>query len=205
MQGKTHIAGAVAITTLITQPKTVGEFLLCIGVSAVGGAICDIDVDGSIGSKQLKKISGFGIIILLILMVALLTGRAEFSSVMAKENSIVRTAFGIVVMFILCWFGKNQPHRTFMHSIIGVALITLSSYFVFTEIWIYMLIGMVSHIVLDLLNKKKIPLLYPLKKPKFAIGLCHADSTLNTVLFYVFSVMCVFELGLFIYDIFFVK
>lgn len=205
MQGKTHIAGAIATTTLITQPKTIGELLLCVGVSAVGGAICDIDVDGSIGSRQLKKISGFGIIILLILVVALLTGRAEFSSVMTKDNSIVRTAFGIVVMFILCWFGKNQPHRTFMHSILGVALITVSSYFIFTEIWIYMLIGMASHIVLDLLNKKKIPLLYPLKKPKFAIGLCHADGVLNTVLFYGFSIVCVFEFGLFVYNMFFVR
>ena len=57
MQGKTHIAGAVALTTLITQPKTIGELLLCVGVSAVGGAICDIDVDGSIGNKKLKQIS----------------------------------------------------------------------------------------------------------------------------------------------------
>lgn len=202
MQGKTHIAGAVALTTLITQPKTVGEFLLCVGISAVGGAICDIDVDGSIGSKQLKKISGFGVIILLLLVVALLTGRAEFSSIMAKENSLVRTCFGIVLMFVLCWFGRKQPHRTFMHSILGVALITLSSYLIFTEVWIYMLLGMLSHILLDLLNKKKITLLYPLKKPKFAIGLCHADSVVNTVLFYVFSVMCVFEFIISLYKIF---
>lgn len=201
MQGKTHIAGAVALTTLITQPKTIGEFLLCVGISAVGGAICDIDVDGSIGSKQLKKVSGFGIVVLLLLIVALLTGRAEFSSIMTKENSIARTCFGVVAMFILCWFGRKQPHRTFMHSILGVALITLASYLIFTEIWIYMLLGMLSHIVLDLLNKKKIPLLYPLKKPKFALGLCHADSVVNTALFYIFSVMCVFEFGYFIYTL----
>lgn len=202
MQGKTHIVGAIALTTLITQPKNIGELLLCIGVSAVGGAICDIDVDGSIGSKKLKQISGFGIIVSLLLVVALLTGRAEFSSIMQKDNSLVRTSFGIVSMFILCWFGRNQPHRTFMHSILGVAFITLSSYLIFTEIWIYMLLGMLSHIALDLLNKKKIPLLYPLKKPKFAMGLCHADSVINTILFYLFSVMCIFEVGFFIYKIF---
>jgi inner membrane protein len=201
MQGKTHITGAVALTTLITQPKNVGEFLLCVGVSAVGGAICDIDVDGSIGSKQLKKVSGFGIVVLLILVVALLTGKAEFTSVMAKDNSLVRTAFGIVAMFCLCWFGKNQPHRTFMHSLLGVALMSVATYLVFTEAWVYMLLGMLSHIVLDLFNKKKIPLLYPLKKPKFALGLCHADSLANTVLFYVFSVGFVFEVGYFIYSL----
>jgi inner membrane protein len=198
MQGKTHIVGAVALTTLITQPKTLGELLLCVGVSAVGGAICDIDVDGSIGSKQLKKVSGFGVVVLIILAVALLTGKAEFSSVMAKDNSLVRTAFGIVALFCICWFGKNQPHRTFMHSLLGVALITLASYLVFTEIWLYMLLGMLSHIVLDLFNKKKIPLLYPLKKPKFALGFCHADSLANTVLFYIFSVGLIFEVIYFI-------
>lgn len=203
MQGKTHIAGAVALTTLITQPKSVGEFLLCVGVSAVGGAICDIDVDGSIGSKQLKRVSGFGTVVLLILVVALLTGKAEFSAIMDRDNSLVRTAFGIVAMFCLCWFGKNQPHRTFMHSLLGIALMTLASYLVFTEIWVYMLLGMLSHVVLDLFNKKKIPLLYPLKKPKFALGLCHADSLANTVLFYVFSVVCVFEVGYYVYRLVF--
>jgi inner membrane protein len=200
MQGKTHIAGAVALTTLATQPQTVGELLLCMGVSAVGGAICDIDVDGSIGSKQLKKLSGFGVVVVLFLVVALLTGKAEFSTVMNRDNSILRTVFGIAIMFMLCWFGRKQPHRTFMHSILGVVLISLSSYLIFTEIWNYMALGMVSHILLDLLNKKKITLFYPLKKPKFALGLCLADSPTNTVLFYVFSVMMVLEFVLFLHS-----
>lgn len=195
MQGKTHIAGAVALTTLITQPKSVGGLLLCVGVSAVGGAICDIDVDGSIGSKKLKQISGFGVVVVLLVAVALLTGRAEFSKVIARDNSIVRTCFGIAMAFVVCWFGRKQPHRTFMHSILGVVLMSLASYLVFTEVWQYMAIGMVSHIALDLLNKKRIRLLYPLKKPKFALGFCTADSAVNTVLFYVFSVMCVLELA----------
>lgn len=202
MQGKTHIAGAIALTTLVTQPKTIGEFLLCVGVSAVGGAICDIDVDGSIGSKQLKKISGFGVIVLVFLVVALLTGKAEFSIVMNRDNSIVRTIFGVAIMFILCWFGRKQPHRTFMHSILGVVLISLSSYLIFTEIWLYMALGMVSHIVLDLFNKKRVQLFYPLKEPRFSFGLCRADSSVSTVLFYIFSVMVVFELGIFLYTMF---
>jgi inner membrane protein len=166
-----------------------------VGVSAVGGAICDIDVDGSIGSKKLKQISGFGVVVVLLVAVALLTGRAEFSKVIARDNSIVRTCFGIAMAFVVCWFGRKQPHRTFMHSILGVALMSLASYLVFTEVWQYMAIGMVSHIALDLLNKKRIRLLYPLKKPKFALGFCTADGAVNTVLFYVFSVMCVLELA----------
>lgn len=201
MQGKTHIAGAIALTTLVTQPKSVGELLLCVGVSAVGGAICDIDVDGSIGSKKLKQISGFGIVVLLVLVVALLTGKAEFSKVMARDNSIVRTCFGIAMMFLICWFGRKQPHRTFMHSALGVVLLSVASYLVFTEIWLYMALGMVSHIALDLLNKKRITLLYPLKKPKFALGICTADSAVNTVLFYAFSVLCVLEMVVAIYRI----
>ncbi len=203
MQGKTHIAGATATAMLITQPHTIGELLLCVGVSAVGGAICDIDVDSSIGSKKLKQISGFGIVVVLILIVALLTGKTEFSAVFTKENSVMRAVFGVALMFILCWFGRKQPHRTFMHSILGVVTISLASYLIFTEVWIYMAIGMISHILLDLLNKKKIMLLYPLKKPKFAFGICHADSTLNTVLFYVFSVATVLEFIYYVYTIFF--
>ncbi|MGN1412323.1 MAG: metal-dependent hydrolase [Oscillospiraceae bacterium] len=202
MQGKTHITGAIALTTLATQPQTIGELLLCIGVSAVGGAICDIDVDGSIGSKKLKQISGFGVIVLIFLIVALLMGKAEFSIVMNKENSIIRTIFGIAMMFLLCWFGRKQPHRTFMHSILGVVLISFSSYLIFTEIWIYMALGMISHIILDLFNKKKIQLLYPIKKPKFSLGLCYADSLPNTILFYVFSVMSILEVILLLYRMF---
>ena len=132
-----------------------------------------------------------------------MTGKTEFSAVFTKENSVMRAVFGVALMFILCWFGRKQPHRTFMHSILGVVTISLASYLIFTEVWIYMAIGMVSHILLDLLNKKKIMLLYPLKKPKFAFGICHADSTLNTVLFYVFSVATVLEFIYYVYTIFF--
>lgn len=202
MQGKTHIAGAVALTTLAIRPKTFGELLLCVGVSAVGGAICDIDVDNSIGSRQLKKVSGFGVVVLTFLVVALLTGKAEFSTVMDRDNSIVRTIFGVAMMFILCWFGRRQPHRTFMHSILGIALVSLASYLIFTEVWSYMALGMVSHVVLDLFNKKRIQLFYPLKKPKVALGLCCADSLANTILFYTFSVMAVLEVVVFTYRAF---
>lgn len=203
MQGKTHIAGAIATATLVTQPRTVGELLLCVGVSAVGGAVCDVDVDGSIGSKKLKQVSGFGVVVVLLLGVALLTGRAEFSSVVARDNSIVRTCFGVVAAFAVCWFGRRQPHRSFMHSILGVVLMSASSYLVFTEVWRYVAVGMLSHIALDLLNKKRIRLFYPLKKPKVALGLCTADGAVNTVLFYAFSVACLFEVGACVYRILF--
>jgi inner membrane protein len=140
-------------------------------------------------------------VVLLVLVVAFLTGKAEFSKVMARDNSIVRTCFGIAMMFLICWFGRKQPHRTFMHSVLGVVLLSVASYLVFTEIWLYMALGMVSHIALDLLNKKRITLLYPLKKPKFALGICTADSAVNTVLFYAFSVLCVLEMVVAIYRI----
>ena len=44
MTGKTHLAVGTAASLLVTQPSTLKELFICIGVAIVGSVISDIDV-----------------------------------------------------------------------------------------------------------------------------------------------------------------
>ena len=47
MTGKTHVAIGTAASLLVTQPSTLKELFICLGVAIVGSVISDIDVTTS--------------------------------------------------------------------------------------------------------------------------------------------------------------
>ena len=48
MLGKTHFAVGVASSLIFTQPKTVQDVILAVGIGGMGALISDIDVDLSL-------------------------------------------------------------------------------------------------------------------------------------------------------------
>ena len=54
MLGKTHFAVGVASSLIFTQPKTVQDVILAVGIGGMGALISDIDVDTS-GSKKFEN------------------------------------------------------------------------------------------------------------------------------------------------------
>lgn len=71
MTGKTHLAVGTAASLLVTQPSTLKELFICIGVAIVGSVISDIDVSTSESHQTLDWILG------LILAVSVLLAFAE--------------------------------------------------------------------------------------------------------------------------------
>ncbi len=124
MTGKTHLVCGEALALCLLHPAAPRTLVLCLGAAAVGSVIPDVDVTTSASHRELVRIvSTAG--------AALLLGWALNTIFQLHiERFLLRYAGGRemtawAVLFLgLCVFGTTQPHRSFMHSLAGLALLT---------------------------------------------------------------------------------
>lgn len=99
------------------------------------------------------------------------------------ENPIL-AIIGIAAFIIVYIVGMSSNHRTFTHSFLALFLYTVAVYLIYKPFSVPLAVAYFSHLVLDVLNKKKIPLFYPLKFG-ICLKLCYANKKANKVLMYV--------------------
>ena len=190
MQGKTHIAVGVAATLAITQPTTPSTLVASIGTAMCASLLPDIDIESSVAHKRTKVIGTiFGLAIATIIVGAIY-GLFTFDDVLEKIKTNNLT-IGIVLFLTTLSFGLLLPHlkfrglvtghRTFTHSILSLLFFSLSIHFVFPEMYLPFTIAYISHIVIDLLNKKKCKILWPLKCG-ISFNICKSNGATNKVM-----------------------
>ena len=190
MLGRTHITAGITTALLIMQPTTLLDFGAAVAGGALGGSICDIDCQRTDFTKDtIKDIISVGVFFSVVLAFDCLTGKGLLNYIYNKFN--VNMLVGLAVFAACCVWGIISSHRSFTHSVVGTALISFSAYLFYPVLGYSLLTGMISHIVLDLLNHKGIQLLYPLKKPKLCLDLCDSDGFVNDILAKVGSTACV--------------
>ncbi len=163
MLGKTHMAVGIAATLACTCPKTVAELSMAVAIGTVGALIPDIDVESSESCRKAN-----GAILLLSAISAAVAALDYFMGIKILEdvagNSDAARIFAGVLLFVgTCVFGKKQPHRSFMHSFLALALLDGSLALAFPLFLPYFTVGFLSHLVLDLCNQKGLKLFYPCK------------------------------------------
>lgn len=164
------------------NPTNSKECILAIVGGAIGGVAADIDIldndykhDALIGQILSFGISG----IVLLMDYVLKLGICQY---MMGRNTIL-IGIGLFAYMILLISGFISKHRTFTHSVVALLLFSLAIYFICPIIALGYFAGYFSHLLLDLLNKKEIPLLYP-KGKGICFKLCYANKTANTVFMY---------------------
>ena len=81
--------------------------------------------------------------------------------------------------FLMLWVkGYQSSHRAFTHSLLAAALFSISIAIIYCPLGGYCFIGYLSHLLLDLTNKKGIQIFYPSKKSK-CCRLFYAKGTAN--------------------------
>lgn len=182
MMGKTHLAIGIATSLVVMNPTNSKECVLAVVGGAIGGVAADIDIldndykhDALIGQLLALGISG----IALLMDYVLKLGICQY---MMGRNTVL-IGIGVVAYLILLISGFISDHRTFTHSLIALLLFSLAIYFICPIIALAYFVGYFSHLLLDFLNKKKIPLLYP-KGKGICFKLCYANKTANTVFMY---------------------
>jgi len=196
MLGKTHMVIGIAATLAVTDPRTLTGMVLAIGGGAIGALISDIDVSSSASHREADRIIALAIGMALGVLVMDKFLHTGIIAAVLKDSGKLRCLIGIVLFIVICAFGKEQPHRSFMHSFLALILLSFSVGLVWEEIVPYFAVGFLSHLITDLFNKKKMKLFYPLKSG-VCFGLCYAQGAANNTLFTLGCVVSLAEAALF--------
>ena len=192
MLGKTHLAVGMGAALAMTQPTTLGGCFAALIGGTVGGILPDVDAirtDRKKGATESQGAACMLTMVLLVLDSVLSTGL--WAGIAARDRDTL-TAGG--VLFIALWFFSFwSAHRSFTHSLAGVCLFTVAVQLLCPDIAGAFLVGYVSHLVLDLLNKRPLKLFYPLDDG-VCLGLFYANRTANSLCLYAGCALTVFFL-----------
>ena len=192
MRCRTHMTAANASMLLILNPQTPKELLIAMSACTIGSVISDLDIRTSDAHKYIDAVTIVTFIFTIIFYICdLKYNYGIFSSI--KNGPFYLPILGILIILGTTFFGSHQPHRSFLHSFFGAFVLTLTTYLCFGNVWIPFLIGIISHILLDLFNKKSIRLFYPSKKGYY-FNLCEYGGLLDKILFYVSLIICILKL-----------
>lgn len=200
MNGKAHTALGVGTAIglcetfgLITSSNDLDKIIVCAVVSAAAATLPDIDVGAA---AKVYKYSIYGLLATFVTTVLFVVLRH------GKLTDMPLSIIGLALVCGLSIFGKQQPHRGFTHSVlatvlftIGIALGTLKIGGGYRNIIILsFLFSYVSHLLVDLLNKKGEQLLYPMPK-RFCLKVCTASGIGNEMTLIFGSFMIIVFLG----------
>lgn len=192
MLGKTHMAVGIAATLAITQPSGISELVLAVGAGSLGALISDIDVGTSNSHRDADKITALSVVVVLAVFALDYFCNTQIIERIIGSSGYLRIIAGLLLFIGICAFGKEQPHRSFMHSFLALILLSFALGLIWEKTVIYFAVGFLSHLATDIFNKKKVRLLYPLKGG-VSLGLFHAYGLANDIFFVVGSIVAVIE------------
>ena len=160
MLGRTHFVVGIAAGLAVCHPGTLPALLAGIGVSALGGVLPDIDSGTSTAHKDADRIMA---------VCAVAAGFAVVSEAVFHVGLYSRLV-------------ENEPHRSFMHSIPALVVLAACILQIFPDAGQYFAAGFASHLLIDLLNRRRVRLFYPLGKG-FCLNLCSSRGLVNRILF----------------------
>ena len=192
MLGKTHMAVGIAATLAITQPSGVSELVLAVGAGSLGALISDIDVGTSNSHRDADKITALSVVVVLAVFAMDYFCNTQIIGRIIGSSGYLRIIAGLLLFIGICAFGKEQPHRSFMHSFLALILLSFALGLIWEKAVIYFAIGFLSHLATDIFNKKKVRLLYPMKGG-VSLGLFHAYGLANDIFFAIGSIVAIIE------------
>ena len=156
MQCITHISVANALSLVSLRPTSIGGLISTVVGASLGGGIPDYDANKD------KKADYFLVGSGLLLIIAFIMGYIlNIKCLIIDDKPLYTVITGIILILITCLYGRRMGHRTFLHSICGLAIFSLIFYFCLTPLFISFVIGMVSHILLDITTIKQVKVFYP--------------------------------------------
>lgn len=186
------MAVGIAATLAITQPSGVSELVLAVGAGSLGALISDIDVGTSNSHRDADKITALSVVVVLAVFAMDYFCNTQIIERIIGSSGYLRIIAGLLLFIGICAFGKEQPHRSFMHSFLALILLSFALGLIWEKAVIYFAVGFLSHLATDIFNKKKVRLLYPMKGG-VSLGLFHAYGLANDIFFAVGSIIAVIE------------
>ena len=188
---KTHFVVGLATSLAVIQPKSFNECMVAVIGGGVGGVLADNDIldNDYLADALIGQLLALGTAAIAIVLDFYL----DFGICQAIINKPFLPIIGGISFTILYIIGFCSDHRTFTHSFLALILYTFTSMLIHVPLAIPLATAYLSHLLLDILNKKKIPLLYPLDFG-ICLKMCYANKTANKVFMYVGSAVSGFLL-----------
>ena len=180
LMGKTHITVGTAAALALVQPHTPASCLLALCGGAVGGILCDVECRNS-GKKSDTELTLLITLALIVLTLILdTTLNLGICHTLLTERAS-RASMGLVILILCCVKGRFSPHRDFTHSFLFAGILTFACFQIHPVFGLSVACGCLSHLCLDLTNRKPLRLFYPLRHG-FCLRLFYADRLANRIL-----------------------
>lgn len=177
------IASATGVALLVPamQCDTAINYSLYLGCAVIGALLPDIDANGESKAKKSFKNMMSCLIVFSCFTVIYGLHSGILDSMLSDLFSSTH-GVGALLFIVMCVIGYKTPHRTFTHWLIGLICFTFS-FMLMTDLkmTLWFGVGMLSHQLIDMLNKRKIQWLYPLPFD-FAMYVCKASSKLSNAI-----------------------
>ena len=180
MLAKAHIAVGMAAAFSIVRPGTVAEALPVIAGGALGCLICDLDCENK---SEKSDSSRWRVVMALAAAAALIEDHLLDAGMWRSLGHCGKYLCfaGIAGFVIICIFAGGSGHRGFSHSLLAMALETACLWLIFPAAVLPFAAAFMSHVLLDMMNKRSVRLFYPAKKG-FCFGWFYADRLANKVI-----------------------
>lgn len=195
MTGKTHFVVGEAAALLLTHPNTPKSLALCIGTAAIGALVSDVDSTTSRSHKELDTLLSITAAALVTTTVLELYFDLGIVRLLQTQTNAVRILLGLAAFLLVCGYGMDKPHRSFMHSLPCLFLLSFLVWEMFPALLPAFFISMASHLLLDLTNRRGLRLLFPLRW-KLCFKLCPSSGRVNDLVCHVGTAAALMGLAL---------
>lgn len=173
-------AALVAASSAMPEAATVPALALAAAGGAAGGVFPDLDVKSSAHPLR-DRAARVAAAAMLAGAVALDVAQGGTLLRAAAARGMAPVALGAVALAGLFCAARLSAHRGPSHSLAALVALAAATWLACPPLAAPVAIGMASHLVLDLLNKRPVRLLWPLSRG-FCLGLCSSDGVVDACL-----------------------
>lgn len=183
MTGKTHAAVGLCSAAFILVPKVdIKTALIGLGFCVIGSYATDADLKkskaGHVISDSVNAVS------ILAILYLLLTYKFHYNvwDLLGINMPDKLKILGVLLIAGSVILGRITGHRKYMHSLLGLAVMTLGVWFIADGFAVWFGVGYAFHIIIDLLNEKPESLLFPLPIGKACLSIAKSRGSVNSAL-----------------------
>ncbi len=182
------------VSLCLIRPDNISDLLITCGFATLGGLVPDVDLKDSTSDKLFDRLMTSLITIVLMSVFIKYFFDIDLYCKIKECSEIFNYLVSICLFIVMSYLGSKSSHRSFTHSILGLIIYSsILSYGFGMNVIIPYFVSHLSHIVLDLFNKKGVALFYP-SKYRLCFGICESNGKVNKFLFILFSLLIVLYL-----------
>ena len=195
MEKKTHVMCANLVSLYLMKPDSIFDLVITCGCATLGGLLPDVDLKDSTSDKLFDRLmTSLITIVVMSFFIKYFFDIDLYCKI--KECSYINYLISVCLFIVMAFLGSKSSHRSFTHSILGLFVYSsILSYGFGNNVIFPYFVSHLSHIVLDLFNKKGVALFYP-SKYRLCFGICDSNGKVNKFLFILFSLLIVIYLVL---------